>query len=97
MKAGRGWPAQEDRMDSLVKLNASNGHTLPAKVVLSWPSNDISKVAELLIWESLEKRLYSARIPRGPLNGVSFPNKGIQTFFSYRLTIVPVNLGFTML
>ena len=40
-------------MESLVKFSASNGHSLPAIVVLSWPSNDISKVSELLIWESL--------------------------------------------
>lgn len=64
-------------MESLVKFSASNGHSLPAKVVLSWPSNDISKVSELLIWESLEKLLCSAGIPRGSLNGVSLLSKGI--------------------
>lgn len=64
-------------MESLVKFSASNGRSLPAKVVLSWPSNDISKVSELLIWESLEKLLCSARIPRASLNGVSLLSKGI--------------------
>lgn len=64
-------------MESLVKFSASNGHSLPAIVVLSWPSNDISKVSELLIWESLEKLLCSARIPRASLNGVSLRSKGI--------------------
>lgn len=64
-------------MESLVKFSASNGHSLPAKMVLSWPLNDISKVSELLIRESLEKLLCSPGIPRGSLNGVSLLSKGI--------------------
>lgn len=99
MEAEGGWPALGEEVDTLAKLalNASNGHPLPAKVVLSWPPKDSSKVSELLIWESLENLLCSARIPRGFLNGVSLLSKGIQASFLYIAIITLVNLGITML
>lgn len=84
-------------MESLVKLSASDGHLVPAKVFLTWPSNDISKVSELLIWESLEMLLCSAQIPRESLNGGSLQSEGSQAFISYMLIIAPVNLDFAML
>lgn len=61
-----------------------------------WPSNDISKVSELLIWESLEKLLCSARIPRASLNGVSLSEQG-NLSLSFMLITASVNLDFTML
>lgn len=82
-------------MESLVKFSALECHSLPAKVVLSWPSNDISKVSELLIWESLEKVLCSARIPRASLNGVSLLEQGnLSLSFHLCLITASVNLDF---
>lgn len=74
---GEDWPTPGRQNGITCEVQCLKWPDLPAKVVLSWPSNDISKVSELLIWESLEKVLCSARIPRASLNGVSLLSKGI--------------------
>lgn len=57
-------------MESQVTLSVPPVATLSLpKRFFPWPSNGISKVSELLIWEILGKPLCSAVVPRGFSSG----------------------------